>query len=211
MELTLQQKKELDSWSTKRDSILKEIGVISTQLEEKNKKSVELSESNTEIETRINQGKGRLIEIEEKEKERSKLISKEVSDLQIEKSTLQVEVSSLKKEVGGLKSEKGVLIEVIDSLKKVHSDIFTKANGLDKIVEQVNRMTATNISDFKLFFEELKNTVQSVIDGNKKVISETNIMVQKVPKILREVTTPIRIIRPILNKKRLAAKGDIPK
>lgn len=211
MELTLQQKKELDSWSTKRDSILKEIGVISTQLEEKNKKSIELSESNTEIEIRINQGKGRLIEIEEKEKERSKLISKEVSDLQIEKSTLQVEVSSLKKEVGGLKSEKGVLIEVIDSLKKVHSDIFTKANGLDKIVEQVNRMTATNISDFKLFFEELKNTVQSVIDGNKKVISETNIMVQKVPKILREVTTPVRIIRPILNKKRLAAKGDIPK
>jgi chromosome segregation ATPase len=211
MELTLEQKKELNSWSEKRDSILKEISVISIQLEEKNKKSIELSESNTEIETRINQGKGRLIEIDEKEKERSKLISKEISDLQIEKSTLQVEVSSLKKEVGGLKSEKGVLIEVIDSLKKVHSDIFAKANGLDKIVEQVNRMTTTNISDFKLFFEELKNTVQSVIDGNKKVISETNIMVQKVPKILREVTTPIRIIRPILNKKRLAAKGDIPK
>jgi len=210
MELTPGQKKELETWSARRDSILGEIGVLSTELENKRKKSSELSLSNTEIETRINQGKGRLAEITENEKDRAKLIPKEIADLQTLKSTLQVEVSSLQKEVVGFKSEKNVLIEVINNLKKIHSDVFERINGLDKMIELVNRMTSTNISDFKLFFEELKKTVQEIVDGNKKVIDETNIMVQRVPKILREVTTPIRIIRPILNKKRLVAKGNIP-
>jgi chromosome segregation ATPase len=209
--LTPEQKKELSVWATKRDNLLHKIGVLSTQLEEKEKKNIELSETRTEIETAINKGLGRLAQIEEQESGRAKLIPKEIADLEKQKIILQTEVPALQKEVGGLKSEKNILIEVIDNLKKVHTDVFDRVGALDKIVEHVTRVSEGNIADFKGFFRELKETVQDIIDGNKKVKAETDLMIAKVPKILREHSNPIRIIRPILNKKRLVAKGDIPK
>jgi chromosome segregation ATPase len=211
MEITPEQKKQLNVWAVKRDNLLREIGILSTQLEEKKKKSIELSESNTDIETRINQGRGRLIEIDIQEAGRNKFISKEVAALEKMKSILEGEIPNLQKQIGGLHSEKDILIEVIDNLKKIHSDVFDRVGKLDKIVEHVTRVSADNISDFKTFFEELKKTIQEIITGNRKVITETNVMVERVPKILREHTTPIRIIRPILNKKRLVTKGDIPR
>lgn len=211
MELNPEQKKQLTGWATQRDHLLNKIGALATELETKEKKNSELSITRTDIETSINKGLGRLAQIDEQEAERAKLLSKEISDLEKIKTTLQAEIPGLQKEIGGLKSEKNILTEVIETLKKVHSDVFDRASGLDKIVEHVTRVSDGNIADFKRFFEELKTTVQGIIDGNKKVIKETNIMVERVPKILREVTTPIRILRPVLNKKRLAAKGDIPK
>lgn len=210
METTPEQKKELNVWAIKRDTLLRRLGILSTQVQEKEKYNSELSESNTDLETRINQSKGRLQELDTQEAERGNLLSKEVADLEKRKSVLQAEIPGLEKEIGGLKSEKNILTEVIANLAKVHSDVFDRTNALDKIVESVTRVSDQNISDFKVFFDDLKKSVQEILSGHKKVISETNIMIERVPKVLREVSNPVRIIRPVLNKKRLVAKGDIP-
>lgn len=208
--LTPEQNKQLKEWAFKRDAILNKIGILSTQLEEKEKKNIELSETRTEIETAINKGLGRLAQIKEQEDERATLISKEVSDLEKEKVALENKIPGLKNEVGSLTSEKNILVEVIANLTKTHEAVLDRVGGLDKVVESVSRLSAENISEFKKFFEELKTTVKEIVSGNKKVMSETDIMIARVPKILREVTTPVRVIRPVLNKKRLVAKGDIP-
>lgn len=207
--LTPEQKKELNVWAIKRDTLLRRIGILTTQNEEKEKKSNELSSSITDLQTRKNQLEGNIEELEKKDKERATLISKEIVELEKRKATLVAEIPTIKKEISGLTSEKNILIEIIANLTKTHQAVLDRVGGLDKIVESVSRFSSENISEFKTFFEELKKTVIDITSNNKKIISETEVMIARVPKILREVTTPVRVIRPVLNKKRLAAKGDI--
>jgi len=64
-----EQKQQLEIWSIQRDAVLLEIStnrILNEKLIQKNK---ELSNSNSEIETRMNQSIGRLQELKNKEKE----------------------------------------------------------------------------------------------------------------------------------------------
>lgn len=211
MDLTPEQKKQLNAWSIKRDNILRAIGLLSTKLEDKEKKNVELSDSNTDLEKRIFISEGRILEIDKKEKERGELVSKDIAALDTRKSVLQVEVASLEKEVGGLMSKKNLLIEIIANAEKIHAGVFDQTSVLASIVEAVTRTSDKNISDFKTFFDELKKSMQEILDGNKNVIHETNKMIEKVPKVLKHEVRPVRIIRPVLNRKRLVDNMSTPK
>ena len=209
MEMTPAQKKELDTWVIKRDAILRSIATLSTQEEGLKKSNLVWAESNTDLEGRINLAKGRLKELDERELERSKLVSKEVSDLEARKATLLAEIPPIEKEIGALKAQKSVLFELVTGIKSVYDKVVENMGGLEKIVESVSRVSGQNISELKGIFDGLKKNVQEIIDLNTKNAKTSQEVMAKLPSIILEVQKPREIIRPVLNKKRLAKAGEI--
>lgn len=200
-ELSPAQKKQLEAWASQRDNILSEISNLNSEIEEKKKINKNLSDSNTDIETRINQSIGRLKEIENKEKERINLVSREILDLESQKSELENKIPSLKNTITSLSIERDTLMSVIENLTSVHDKVFDRTGALESIVENVERISSENLASIEKTFEILKESSKEIIEINKKNVSETMIVIEKLPRAILEYRRPIPPVKTIMSKR----------
>ena len=185
-EFTTEQKDSLKTWAEQRDEILLEIGnskVINEKLQAVNK---DLANSNTDIETRMNVIIGRIEELKIKESELPAVISKEVALLESKKTTLESEIPLLNKIIEILKPQKDSLESDIEKALATFNTIKEETLLLDKVVDRVTQISKGNTDKINLLVSDLAKSLEEIIAVNRKNVLETNIVIDKVPKMIME-------------------------
>lgn len=185
-ELTVEQKKNLVTWAEQRDSILSEISILKTEKENLQKVNKDLANSNSDIETRMNEVKGRIEELKIKENELPLVISKEVSFLQSKKNTLESEITSLSKIVELLTSQKTSLEADVSFALSAFDVVKGETLLLDKVVDRVTTVSQSNANKIDTLVNDLAKSLEEIIEVNRKNVFETNIVIDKVPKMIME-------------------------
>lgn len=185
--LTPEQKKQLASWASQRDTILGEIAVKRTEKESLIKEVQSLAASKTEISNDIQKAIGRLEVIELSEESRVKLISIEVVDLNIQKSVLQTEVNSLGKEVVVLKEAKANLHDDVTAITKIHETVFSRVSDIERIIGATVTLNSTNAQEIKNILIEAGIELKKVIDIGKENVEVTNRAIIKIPQIVLDL------------------------
>lgn len=186
-EITPEQKGQLNTWAGQRDAILLEISNLQTVKENLDKKNKEIAESYTDTVNRLNQTVGRIEELKKQEAELPLLISKEISVLKNEKTLLESEIPALKNIIESLKSQKASLESDVSFASKAFDAVSSRTAELDKLTNEVTKSNIENERFIKGLVSELKVTLTELIDINKKNVSETNLVVDKLPKMLVEL------------------------
>ena len=185
-EFTSEQKENLKTWAGQRDSILLEISVSRTENERLQNINKDLASSYTDIETRMIEIRGRIEELKIKENELPLVISKEVAFLQSKKNTLESEITSLSKIVEILTSQKTSLEADVSFALSAFDVVKGETFLLDKIVDKVTTVSQDNTAKIDLLVKNLATSLEEIISVNKKNVAETNIVIDKLPKMIME-------------------------
>jgi len=189
-EITPEQKAQLNSWADQRDSILGVISALKTEKESLVKTNIELGESNAEIQFSIAKGIGRIEEIQKQEEILGTKISKEVADLITEKTVLHTEIEAKKSEIISLNTEKETILDTMKIFIENNQKVFSQTGVLEEIVDKVTTVSKANIFEVENFMTNLKNSIQGLIDVNSKNIDQTNIVIEKLPRLFFEMRKP---------------------
>lgn len=186
-EITPEQKNNLKTWAGQRDFLLSEISNLRNQKEKLILENQSISNSYTDVESRMNQIIGRIEELKEKENEIANIISKENSYLEKEKTVLQSEISNLTKMIDVLKSQKQSLEEDIKSQLFTFETVKSESLLLENVLGSLVTINNKNVSDINSLINNLGNSLNEIIEVNKKNVYETNIVIDKLPKMLVEI------------------------
>lgn len=185
-ELSTEQKEQIKTWVEERDSSLLELSNLRNENEVLATRNRELSCSNTDIETRMNEIRGRIEELKIKENELLSVLPKEVAFLQSKKSTLESEITNLTKIVGILSSQKTSIEADVSFALGTFEVIKGETLLLDKVVDRVTQVSKGNSEKIELLVNNLAASLEEIIEVNRKNVFETNVVIEKLPKMLME-------------------------
>jgi len=184
--MTHEQKEKLKTWAEKRDELLQEIAVLQLSYEKLKKSNKELANSSSDIEERMFEIRGRIKELLTKEIELVPLTIKKIANLETKKTVLETEVINLIKMIEVLTSQKASLESDV-SLSLDNFEILKDgAIVLDKVVDHVTVVSKNNAEKIDLLVANLGTSLEELVDVNKKNVFETNIVIDKVPKMIME-------------------------
>jgi chromosome segregation ATPase len=186
MDISPEQKAHLETWAGQRDLLLSEISSLQTQKESLIKDVQEIAASYTDIETRATQYVGRIEELSKKEKELIPLMTREVSDLKVTKSILETEITNLNKEISALIEQKASLEKDVSSAIANFDILKSEAMVLDKIVDHVTVVSDENSRKINELVTDLSKSLEEMVAVNKKNVFETNLVLDKLPKMIME-------------------------
>jgi FtsZ-binding cell division protein ZapB len=204
-EITPEQQKQLDSWAAKRDSILAEIAVAEDTKSKLLSTNTNLTQSNTEIADKIQQGIGRIEEIEKKEEERKHLVSSELAELETKKTRLETTVTSLQGDVKELEDKKSSLLRDVANITGFHDHVFEKVNNLEGIVSKTIAISSENAKEIVSILQSAGAELKKVIDVGEANVEKTNKVIIELPKIVVDLHRDIMERRKI-NKVRVPQK-----
>lgn len=186
-EITPEQKEHLETWAGKRDSLISEISNLQNQKDKLEERNKELVNSYSDIELRAHETIGRLAELQKKEAELPALISKEIASLEARKSVLETEITNFSKMIDILSTQKTSLEKDVTLALSNFNTIKGESLLLEKIVDHVTQVSEKNKFVIEDLVESIKKSSQEVIDINQKNVSETNMVLQKLPAMLVEL------------------------
>jgi len=183
---TKEQKEKIKTWVEQRDELLLEIQNLRTAEEKLQASNKELAESNSDIESRMFIIQGRIEELKIKESELPPVISKEVALLESKKSILESEITNLKKLLDVLTPQKASLEADIEKALSTFEVLKEESLLLDKVVDRVTQVSKGNTDKINLLVSDLAKSLEEIIAVNRKNVLETNIVIDKVPKMIME-------------------------
>ena len=186
-QITLEQKKQLNVWSSQRDILLGEISELTVKKENLEKKNIELADSKTEIIEKINKTIGRLEELDKKEELYKEIISNQVFELEKTKTILETEVFNLKKEIILLDPQKENLIKDISFLTSTHDAVFARTGMLLEIVENVTKVNSSNMKEIENSIDTIKDKTNQIINLSTEGIENHNAVLRDIPKLFVEL------------------------
>jgi len=186
-EFTTEQKQQLKTWAEQRDELLSGISVLKTEKEKLESKNKELASSRSEIEAAMNVIKGRIEELKIKEKELPEVISKEVAFFQSKKTSLESEITVLQKLLNVLQPQKEGLEADIANALAVFEVIKGETLLLDKVVDKVTVVSKQNTDKINTLVTGLAASLEEIIAVNKKNVQETNVVLDKLPRLLMDM------------------------
>ena len=182
-----EQDKQLKTWAEQRDSILLEISSLKTEREGLEKRNKDLSDSNTEIQGTIVKSIGRMEELDKQEDLYTQIVSDEIPKLESEKTKLETLIAAFQKEVDTLKSEKNTLIKDIEFLRTTHNEVFDRTGILREIVENVTKISSTNIQVMDSTISALKLKVEEILQASTDGIDANNRILNEIPRLFVEL------------------------
>ena len=185
-QLTPEQKAYLETWAGKRDLILSEVSVLQSQKDKLDEAIKNASDSYTDIQAMFSQTLGRITELKIKESELPLLITKEIAGLQSQKSVLESEITNLTKVVGVLTEQKASLEKDVSSAISNFDILKDGALVLDKVVDHVTVVSSENVKKIDTLVTDLGKGLEEIIAVNKKNVQETNIVIDKLPRMIVE-------------------------
>jgi uncharacterized coiled-coil DUF342 family protein len=190
-ELSQDQKAQLSSWASQRDSLLLDIANLRTEHDKLASANKEVAASYTEIVDQINQGLGRLAELNLRESEYEGIVSTEVSKLESEKSKLQSEVVSLQQEIDFLLTERDSIIGLVSNLVSIHNKLSENAINTERMIGHVTEVNSDNVREVENLLVTLKGEVKKIIDVNSQNVDKTNAVITELPRIIFELQRDI--------------------
>jgi chromosome segregation ATPase len=194
MEFPPEQNKILGSWDQQRDAMLREISILTNEKNTLQKEVNDLGLAHADLQTSVARVQGRIDEIKQAEERFSTSLRTDIADLIVTKSTLESEVEEFRKEKTRIQEEKDASTELLKTIKDIYD--FVQSNT-DKLYTR----SALIIQDSEVASKQLQNALTAVlqsskeiIDINSKNVTETNIVLDKLPKMLIELQKA-RLIR----------------
>jgi chromosome segregation ATPase len=186
-EITPEQKAYLATFAGQRDAALLEISTLQVSKEKLEKANKELADSYTDTEIRMNQVIGRIEELKKKEAELPLLISRDIVSLESQKTFLATEITNLSKMIEVLTVHKASLEKDIYSALNTFESVKNQTAILEKIVDHVTKVSGENERDINSLVSELKASLKDLVDINQKNVTETNQVLDKLPRMLVEL------------------------
>jgi chromosome segregation ATPase len=186
-EITPEQKAYLATFAGRRDAALLEISNLQTERDNLVKTNKELVDSCSHSETRMNKIIGRIEELQKKEAELPLLISKEVASLQNQKSILESTIAGFTQIVKILSEQKTSLEKDVSSALNTFTVLKDEAISLDAVVDHVTRVSKDNATLIDGLVAKLARSLEEIIEVNRKNVLETNVVLDKLPRMLVEV------------------------
>lgn len=185
-EITPEQKAYLATFAGRRDAALLEISNLQIAKEKLEKTNKELANSCSDMEVKMNQIVGRIEELKKKEAELPLLVSKEIASLQSHKATLENTITNLTQMVKVLSEQKTSLEKDVSSALNTFNTVKDETLQLDKVVDHVTKVSLDNARDINMIVADLKKSLEEIIAVNKKNVLETNVVLDKLPRMLVE-------------------------
>ena len=186
-ELTAEQKGQLKTWAEQRDAFLAELSGLRNERDGLQKINNELAVSSSEMEDKRKVVQGRIEELKIKEAELPGLISKDIAKLQSEKSALEAEIPLIKQIIEGLSSRVQPLEEQIESALSTFNIVKDEGLLLEKVINHVTVVSKGNQEKIDLLVKNLAESLELIIEVNQKNVAETNIVIDKLPRMLVEI------------------------
>jgi DNA repair exonuclease SbcCD ATPase subunit len=187
MEITPEQKAQIETWAGQRDAILLEISNLRTEREKLETMNRNLATSCGMIEEKFNRLIGRLTELDKVEKDYNDITSNELHNTLIVKARLESEVTSLEKVIKALSPQKESLQKDITALTDIYNTMNNRAGVLEKVVAHVTTTSEKNVAVFDELVSKVSKSMQELIAVNKKAVSETDMVVKELPKVFFDV------------------------
>jgi len=186
-EITPEQKAYLATLAGQRDAALLEISTLQISKEKLSREVKEIADSYTDTENRMNQILGRIEELNKKEAELPLLISKELIGLESQKTCLETEVTNLSKMIEVLTAQKSSIEKDIYSALNIFESVKNQTVILDKVVDHVTSVSEHNLTIVEGLVSNLKTSLKDLVDINQKNVTETNIVLDKLPRMIVEL------------------------
>ncbi len=199
----------LKSWVSQRDALLTEISNKKCEKDKLNEECINLSDSSTEITTKIIESRGRLDELTKKEEEFSKVIKTDTAYLILEKTDLQTKNEGLKIENKLLEEKKNGLLQDVANITGFHDHIFEKVNNLEGIVSKTIAISTDNAKEIESVLRSAGAELKKVVDIGEANVNKTNKLVLEIPKIIVDLHRDI-IERRKINRVRVPKLNDLP-
>jgi predicted nucleic acid-binding Zn-ribbon protein len=185
-EITPEQKAYLATFAGRRDAALLEISNLQIAKEKLEKSNKEIAISYSDTEARMNKVLGRIEELTKKEAELPLLIARDIVSLESRKTCLATEVTSLTKMIDVLTVQKASLEKDVSSALTTFNTVKDETLLLDRVVDHVTKVSVDNARDINMIVADLKKSLEEIVAVNKKNVFETNVVIEKLPRMLVE-------------------------
>jgi len=187
--------KAIQTWTEQRDALLREIGVLSVDVGEKEKLSNAAGLALTDINNQIAEARGRIAEYRALEERYKTSVSINISELEACKSRLEAECTAKEIELHEKTKAVSLVADMTTILTTANDTMKDQSAIVDQVVGQVIKSSQDALSELKGIMNEIKNIAIEVIEKSEKNISQTNIVIGKLPKFVFDMQRPIPVRR----------------
>ncbi len=208
---TPQQQAAIRGWTEQRDALIRDIGTLSVELEEKTKLTTAAAASLTDIQLQIAEVRGRIAELNALEARTQDSVSNEVAVLMERKSRLEGECLLIEEKIKGASDKYAVVTAATTALESAHDTMKDQSTIVNRVVGEIIQTSTLHTSDMKTIMTEIKSVSDQVIEKGNANIAQTGIILEKLPKYIFELQRPIPIRRAYATPKGTIIRPDEPK
>lgn len=194
-QLTPAQIKVIETWTEKRDILLREIGVYQTQLNDHKKELTGAGLNLADLHKSIAEARGRLAELDALEERHKNSISVELAELEIRKTRLETECTDMEKRIKASETEQSRIVTSITVLCEAHDKMADQAKIVNDVVSQIIQTSQSHTSDMRDIMAEIRTIAAEVIEKGNENVKQTGIVLEKLPKYIFELQRPIPVRR----------------
>jgi len=194
-DLTHTQLESVRIWAQERDTLLGEISVLASQ---KEALGVELTTAGLnldELNKTIAFSQGFLKQSAALEERLRGSLSVDIAELQVRKSRLEGECWAKEIESDRLTIKNDEKILSIVNLSTAHDIMKDQAKIVNDVVGQIIETSLAHLSNVKVIVDHIETVSAQVIEKGNENITQTNIVLQQLPRYIFELQKPIPIRR----------------
>ena len=194
-QFTPAQVKAIETWTEKRDALLREIGVYESRLEIVKKDCTDGGLALDDINKQIAEAKGRLKELDAIEERHKNSVSVEVSELEVRKTRLETECTAMEKRLKDGAESEALIVTSINSLSDAHDKMADQAKIVNKVVGEIIQTSQLHISEMNTLMTNIRTVSTEVIEKGNENVKQTGIILEKLPRYIFELQRPIPVRR----------------
>jgi chromosome segregation ATPase len=189
------QQKAIQSWTEERDKLLKEIGIYTTERDDRKREANDEALRLTDLQKSIAEARGRIAELDTAEDRRKTSVSIEVAELEARKSRLEGECAEKKKELEGATEEYRLIVSATFDLHAAHDTMKDQAQIVKSVVSDIIETSKGYLSDSKVLMTDIRTIATEVIEKGNENVKQTGIILDKLPRYIFELQRPIPVRR----------------
>lgn len=183
------------TWTEERDALRNEIGTLTTERDGIAQSTREGAEALTDLNNRIAEARGRIAELDALEERHRTSVATDISELEARKSRLEAECVAKEEAIKVLGSRQTDAMHNIEVLVLAHDKMSDQATIVDQVVGQVIETSKQAVSDMKIDMAEVHTVALEVIAKGNENVTQTNVVLEKMPKFIFDMQRPIPVRR----------------
>lgn len=189
------QKTAIQGWTEQRDTLLREIGILTTDLGTLRGSTKAEGLALADLHKSISEARGRLGELEALELRHKGSVTIEVSNLEARKSRLEAECAAIRDTIAEADKHHAATVAHSAELSDAHKITREQAAIVNSITAQIIDAARIQGSDTKAIMAEIKAVMDQVIDKGNANVGQANIILEKLPRYVFELQKPIPVRR----------------
>lgn len=204
------QQKAIQSWTEQRDSLLREIGNYSTELNLLKDSTKEKGLALADLHESIAEARGRISELSALEERTKGSLSVEIVELEVRKSRLQGEVILLEEKCNDEAGRYAALVEATTALESAHDIMKDQAAIVNRVAGEMIETSQLHTSEMKNIMEEIRTISTEVIEKSEKNIATADITLNKLTMHVVDSQRPIPVRRLLKNGRTISEEEIKP-